>query len=102
MNDRRPWDYKVKELGYEYAGNFNCGATGAALWISLDLLQRAAGYVQVHNGRSQPEWNPPNAGWPHGDDPKDQSAIEDGFKYYWQHKTEWDAWRARLRGRPLP
>lgn len=101
VNDGRPWDYKLKGPEYEYAGNFNYGATGAALGISLDLLQRAAGYVQVRNGRSKPEWNTPNREWPHGDQPEDQLAIEDGFKYYWQHTADWDAWRARLRGRPL-
>jgi hypothetical protein len=45
--------------------------------------------------------SPSAAPWPHGDDPEDQSAIEDGSKYYWQHKAEWDAWCAGLRGAAL-
>lgn len=84
------WDYKKQGSAYEYAGNFNYGATGAALGVSLEMLQRAAGFIQLRNGTSKPEWNSPFGDWPFGDDPDDQRAISDGYQYYLQHLSEWN------------
>gem|GEM_PF-528040 len=86
-----PWDYKL--LGdplYEDFGNFNYGATGAAMGIPLEVLLREAGRAQINSGTSRPEWNaPPETPlwrWggeaPYGDDPNDQRWIHLGYRYY--------------------
>jgi hypothetical protein len=95
VKPRGPWDYKTSGSEYEYAGNFNYGATGAALGLSLESLLRAAGYAQVYlTGTSRPEWGTPyDGGRPFGDDPGDQQAIEDGFQYYLQHLDRWMPYR---------
>ena len=38
-----PWDYKRQNPEYDNFGNFNFGATGCALGIPLNILQRGAG-----------------------------------------------------------
>ncbi len=86
-----PWDYK-HQYGRPYAdfGNFNFGATGAALGLSEDTLLRTAGWAQTRSGNSG-EGIPSGlsaalAGFggksPFGDDPKDQDWIRRGIEYY--------------------
>lgn len=90
------WDYKTQsnaEHNYEEFGNFNFGATGGAAGFSLDILLRAAGYVQQHWG----DKNAPGVGGsvsltdvlsgkggeaPFGDQASDQAAIKRGYSYY--------------------
>ena len=93
VNNRGPWDYKTADpdhTKYEYAGNFNYGATGAALGVSLEALLRIAGWKQIADHNSRPEYGDPNGSPPFGDAPSDQEAIKDGFEYYRQHETEWN------------
>lgn len=45
------WDFKTAGAQYDYAGNFNFGAAGAAGRYSSGTLLRAAGVVQVLQGR---------------------------------------------------
>ena len=90
VRNKGPWDYK--QIGRTYAdfGNFNYGATGAALGISEETLLRAAGWAQTQSG---------NAGSgvsvnrlqtilgtggtaPYGDDARDQVWIKRGIQYY--------------------
>ncbi len=63
------WDYK-RIYGLSTAedlGNFNYGATGAALNFSLETLSMAGGIVQIYSGTSK--WNYIDSFF---DDPRDQ------------------------------
>lgn len=84
------WDYK--QSGREYAdfGNFNYGATGAALGFSDATLLRMAGWAQTRSGNSG---SGTSLGLlnsllgfggqaPFGDDPADQVWIKRGIQYY--------------------
>jgi hypothetical protein len=42
-----PWDYKEPENEFKDFGNFNYGATGAAMGYSEDTLLRMAGIQQI-------------------------------------------------------
>jgi len=89
-----PWDYKrydADRTRYEDFGNFNYGATGAALGIPLDVLLRAAGRAQDHSKGVPAEFGNKvplvdallgrGGAAPYGDDPRDQKQIVDGFNY---------------------
>jgi len=83
---RGVWDYK-RRGDFKPFGNFNYGATGAAMGIPLDVLLRAAGVVQMVGGPYDPNngypwWLPP-----YGDQPWDQSVIKSGYRYYWCTKN---------------
>jgi len=88
-----PWDYKRVDQTYDYAGNFNYGATGAALGLTLQQLWIAAGMEKVRNRGLNPANGTPWGAWPYGNEPDKQRAIEDGFIYYMQHKEYWDRLR---------
>jgi RHS repeat-associated protein len=81
-----PWDYKTRDADYENFGNFNYGATGAALGFSQDDLLYAAGRVQQYTGPTDPSWGTPSGGPPYGDDPRDQDMIRQGYQYYRAHQ----------------
>jgi hypothetical protein len=96
VNSRGPWDYKRRGAEYQNFGNFNYGATGAAMGFSEDTLLRMAGWQQIHNKNSNPAWGS-NSGEilsflglggtaPFGDDPEDQIWISRGYKYYNKRK----------------
>jgi len=76
------WDYKTQGSFYEEAGNFNYGATGAALGLPESVLLRAAGAVQECCGAYKPEfghaWDSTGS---FGDDPRDQRDIRLGIEY---------------------
>jgi RHS repeat-associated protein len=88
-----PWDYKqdksINDFGlpdprspFEDFGNFNFGATAAALGIPEDVALRGAGWAstQADPGRAKQLghwWGAP----PYGDDPDDQVQIELGYNY---------------------
>jgi hypothetical protein len=82
VHNKGPWDYKQAGSQYEYAGNFNYGATGAAMEISEQTLLRGAGLAQQVAGTSLSQWNGPLGAAPYGDDPKDAAAIRDGIAYF--------------------
>jgi RHS repeat-associated protein len=74
------WDYK-NAAGYQYDpyGNFNFGATSAALGVPYYLVQNGAGFVQ----------GDPSTGsgalffqWPYGDDAPGALQIQAGYNYY--------------------
>jgi RHS repeat-associated protein len=83
---RGAWDYKRRGLAYETFGNFNYGATGAAMGIPQDVLLRAAGLVQMVNGPCDPSNGYPWWRSLYGDQPWDQDAIRAGYQYYWCKK----------------
>ncbi len=75
----RSWDYKQLGAQYENFGNFNYGATGAAIGIPDDILFEQAGKAQIAAKSSQPQWKGP----PYfGDDPRDHDMIQRGIDYY--------------------
>ena len=89
VRSKGPWDYKLRSVrdkqgkiltSYEDFGNFNYGATGAALGLDLEVLLKAAGGYQVYEKHSRPEWGNPLSGPPYGDDPKDQAQIRAGYE----------------------
>ncbi len=98
VNDQGPWDYKYQDADrtkYENFGNFNYGATGSALGLTLAILQRAAGWQQQYgpNGdRASGSGKPPSsmlevqAGIggeaPFGDNQNDSNWIAQGAMYY--------------------
>lgn len=77
-----PWDYKKDgNSQYENFGNFNYGATGRAMGIPVEILLRAAGYVQMKGINYKAEFGHFMQGAPYGDDPKDQDWIMAGMAY---------------------
>ncbi len=81
--DNGLWDYKQQGRQYEDFGNFNFGATGAALGLSNYVLLRGAGIAQIMAGTSAPEWS--FWGFSHGDDPEDQLQIRAGINFYFKY-----------------
>ena len=97
VDSRSPWDYKrlaKREIRinpvtgenevfnrYESFGNFNYGATGGALGISLPDLFDAAGMIQVRNGTSKLEWGMHT----NFDQPSDHRDIAAGYRWYQTH-----------------
>jgi RHS repeat-associated protein len=69
------WDYKLYHVDYrvyEGAGNFNYGATGAAVGLPLEILLWAGDLVSMKdNGRR--------------DDEHDKVMIRLGYEYYHKH-----------------
>ena len=83
-NQVRPngvWDYKQLNRNYENFGNFNYGATAAALNIPKGIALRAAGLIQIHTHTSDPSYGVPLFVPPFGDEPKDQVQINRGYNY---------------------
>ncbi len=76
------WDYKQLDPKYADFGNYNYGATGAALGIPSDVLLRAAGWAQVRAGTSDETWGHYLWDAPYGDHPADQAWIQKGINYY--------------------
>ena len=89
---------KLKNLKkYEVGGNFNYGAVGAALGISLGTLQRAAGYVaHIGDGGDKASFLGVLLGTggspPYGDQIVDQDNIKKGFDYYDRKYVKQDCW----------
>lgn len=89
VNQVRPggaWDYKLQTPDhklYDAFGNFNFGATGAALGFSPQVLLRAAGAASQLS-----EQGPLSALWrqltgqPYGEAPHDVDQIRAGIEYY--------------------
>lgn len=78
------WDFKTAGAQYDFAGNFNFGAAGAAGGYSSGTLLRAAGVVQVLQGRSSPSFGHPWDAGPnsnYGDDPTGQMETKQGIAY---------------------
>lgn len=67
-----PWDYKTQGSKYDDFGNFNYGATGAALGLNLNTLQNGASVFKgVYTlGRVYPNQT------------EKQQMIQKGFQYY--------------------
>lgn len=53
VRNRGPWDYKQLGSQYQDFGNFNFGATGAALGIPDQILLRGAGWAEEQAGTSE-------------------------------------------------
>jgi RHS repeat-associated protein len=86
VKNHGPMDYKQRGTAYQEFGNFNYGATGAAMGVPDQILLRGAGFAQEVAGTSEPGWGnwygPNWPGSPFGDDPDDQQAIRSGIQYY--------------------
>lgn len=76
------WDYKRQGHQYENFGNFNYGATAAAMGIPYYLAQNAAGIYQQLKGAAAAGRGTPVVGWPYGDDLKDAMQIKAGYDYF--------------------
>lgn len=81
LKNKGEWDYKQYGKEYEDFGNFNFGATGAAIFPE-NILKRGAGWAQTQAGTSKKEWGKWFLLAPYGDDPKDQIEIQKGIDYY--------------------
>ncbi len=86
------WDYKniegyKKDGSLENFGNFNYGATGAALGLTEDEIQRAAGAKQYLDHWNEPDKYTNLLVYPYGDDPRDAAMIRRGIAAYWRWKT---------------
>ena len=82
------WDYKLRRDDdlFENFGNFNFGATGAALGIPDETLLKGAGFVHqiqgVGGGQGEFSILPGKGEYPYGDDPRDSAQIKAGIHYY--------------------
>jgi hypothetical protein len=81
VRNKGPWDYKQRGSTYQDFGNFNYGATGAAMGFPDQVLDRMAGLAQKQAGTSKPDWSGPLGKAPYGDDPDDQLQINRGIEY---------------------
>jgi hypothetical protein len=94
-----PWDYKkydksynpkTQNSKYEDFGNFNYGATGAAIGFTSGQLERMAGRVQDPNapgtgGKPASLYDSlqgKGGEWPFGDQYTDNAQIKAGVEYY--------------------
>jgi len=82
-----PWDYKQQDRRYDDFGNFNFGATGAALGYPNAALLRDAGALKVLERRLRHQPDPPNSGsplgdYPYGNEQEKQEMIKAGIEYY--------------------
>jgi hypothetical protein len=82
------WDYKRQGSEYEDFGNFNFGATAAAMGFPEYIAQNGAGIYQQLFGASRAGSGFPFFKWPYGDDKKDAGHIKDGYKYYKGYKDK--------------
>jgi RHS repeat-associated protein len=81
-----PWDYK-QQGPYDDFGNFNFGATGAALGYPDSVLLRGAGALKGMERRVRHQPIPPRLGSPlgaapYGNEPEKQKKIQEGIDYY--------------------
>lgn len=91
VKHKAPWDYKRIDMKYEDFGNFNYGATGAAVGFNKVQLHSEAGKVQaIPTGMNEKpkEWGEPagrawgKGEYPYGDEPKDAVQVAAGVNYY--------------------
>jgi len=92
VDSNSPWDYKNVPVVNENEriedfGNFNYGATGAALGIPEDLLHRAAGDKQLSDHPGDPTTTTDRWAYPYGDERRDAAMIRRGYEYYWRWKA---------------
>jgi hypothetical protein len=92
VNSGQQWDYKnkfdpSKQERIEDFGNFNYGATGAALGLTENEIQRAAGAKQIWDHKFEPSKRTNPLVYPYGDDPRDAAMIRRGIAAYWRWKT---------------
>jgi RHS repeat-associated protein len=94
VRNHGPWDYKQgwtlndygsldRQSPFEDFGNFNYGATAAALGVPESAALRLAGWASTRSDPSRSQqlghwWGGP----PYGDDPADQVQIMLGYDYY--------------------
>ena len=77
------WDYKRQGQGVQYEdfGNFNFGATAAAMGFPYYVAQNGAGIYQQLKGAADAGQGDPIMNWPYGDDPTDAKQIQAGYDY---------------------
>jgi Ca2+-binding RTX toxin-like protein len=81
-SNQNSWDYKQGHPEFEDFGNFNYGATGAALGLPSWLIKRLAGAASVIADPDRVRTlGLPFGPFPYGDDPADQIAIQRGIDY---------------------
>jgi hypothetical protein len=81
--DNSPWNYKALGGQYDDLGNFNFGATGAALGIPDNLLLRGAGMAKWWKRSPDPDGNPLFGPYPqYGNALKKQQMILEGIRYF--------------------
>jgi len=76
------WDYKRQGSQYEDFGNFNFGATAAAMDFPYYIAQNGAGIYQQLRGAAAAGQGFPVVKWPYGDDPTDAKQIQAGYDYF--------------------
>lgn len=77
-----PWDYKAGQQNqYEEFGNFHYGAIGASIGIPQGVLDIGAGAQQYYGDNYDPDFGTPWTGYPWGDDPNDQTQINEGVEW---------------------
>lgn len=79
------WDYRTTQgQQYDDFGNFNYGATAAAMGFPYDVVQNVAGYAQGDSstGSGTPLWK-----WPYGDDLPGEVQIQAGYDYEQARET---------------
>ena len=83
VQNNGPWDYKRQGQGntYEDFGNFNFGATAAAMGMPQYIAQNGAGIYQQLRGAAAAGQGKPFFEWPYGDDPADAKMIQSGYDY---------------------
>jgi RHS repeat-associated protein len=76
------WDYKTQGMQYDAFGNFNYGATGAALGLPLSYLQTVGGGLSRVLGTNNPAYGSWYQSPLYGHAPVKSQAITDGYNYY--------------------
>jgi len=85
------WDIKQhygNDAEAENFGNFNYGATGAAMGLPYEVLTRVAGAAQTYVNLRNGTYDPSDGIWygnsPYGDEIRDQEWIVRGYNYFHQ------------------
>ena len=83
VQDSGPWDYKVTAgPQFDAFGNFNFGATGAAINIPSQLLLRGAGLKKYIKSGGEANPTTPLGNYPYGNQLDKEDAIQDGINYW--------------------
>jgi RHS repeat-associated protein len=82
--DGGDWDYKTR--GYDDFGNFNYGATLAAMGVPESIILRGAGAYKLYKDHKKNQPDPYGRPWdrngPFGNEPDKNDVIQRGIDYY--------------------
>lgn len=83
VRNKAKWDYKQQGSQYQDFGNWAFGVESEGFSHGMlpdNFFKRGAGWAQTQAGTSKPEWGHWWGGGSFGDDPHDQTQIDNGLR----------------------